>query len=549
MLVKDITDYFFEETELLKNSLLHFANSYPQNAKQIGIGSNREEDPYISRLIEANAYMHARIKQQIDLGALNVGESLLRHMAGQYLNPVPSMTVVEFRSPESLQTEIMELPAKVKLISQEVGSERTHCKWQTRDPVLLYPLKIKKSVFHLNENNSSLEIHCQYHIGVDIENMIIKELPIFINADKTLASLWFYNLTQNVHSIFIKSKNKGLVQIGDQKSLQPTGNSDHGFVRLQNYFSFYENNMFVTLTGLLDKVKEESFTIIINFKDKLTLKNLKDDLFKINCVVAQNVFSTTAEPIRLKNLTTRYPLIIDKDKSLSAGLYAILKVTGVNSNNMQTVSFADFYKLDKKIDSYNTYRLSSSFTKNGAIKYYLEFQGQDIQDIYISIDLLAHNGNYPNAYLGKGELKIADGRYEHTISATNLTEPTRFKDNKYTEELGLFLLSIHNINLRSLTDKKTLVKIFAYCWQNTQPLDDFSVSLAPFSFIQKGCHKSAIKYELKFMQLENLSYEEFYTFAYVFNEFLQDYLPINTHLHTIITSSLPEICHEFKSYE
>ena len=95
--IKSLEYYYQAEMELLDVALQNFARQHPDVAGRMKLDS-RSRDPHIELLLHGSAYLQARVKEQIDLGVHHVSESLLRHLAPQYLMPRPSKTIVEFSS-------------------------------------------------------------------------------------------------------------------------------------------------------------------------------------------------------------------------------------------------------------------------------------------------------------------------------------------------------------------------------------------------------------------------------------------------------------------
>ena len=73
-----------------------FAKKYPKIAGRLQLEPDKCEDPHTERLIEAFAFLCGRIHKKIDDDFPEITESLLNILYPHYINPIPSMSVVQF---------------------------------------------------------------------------------------------------------------------------------------------------------------------------------------------------------------------------------------------------------------------------------------------------------------------------------------------------------------------------------------------------------------------------------------------------------------------
>ena len=73
-----------------------FADKYPKVASRLVLSANTCEDPHVERLLEAFAFLSARVHLKLDDDFPEITESLLNVLYPHYLRPMPSMTVAEF---------------------------------------------------------------------------------------------------------------------------------------------------------------------------------------------------------------------------------------------------------------------------------------------------------------------------------------------------------------------------------------------------------------------------------------------------------------------
>lgn len=113
---KPFLNYYLQELSSLEDGCAEFAESFPQVAGNLGLGSEGSADPHLRQLIESVAFIAARLKLQIDSVPGELAHGLLHAAAPHLAAAVPSMSVAKF-SPISDQLDVkgVALPASIRL--------------------------------------------------------------------------------------------------------------------------------------------------------------------------------------------------------------------------------------------------------------------------------------------------------------------------------------------------------------------------------------------------------------------------------------------------
>ncbi len=90
--------YYERELTFLRQMGAEFAEKYPKIASRLNLEPDKCEDPHVERLLEAFAFLAARVHLKIDDEFPEITEALLSIVYPHFIRPVPSMTVVEFRT-------------------------------------------------------------------------------------------------------------------------------------------------------------------------------------------------------------------------------------------------------------------------------------------------------------------------------------------------------------------------------------------------------------------------------------------------------------------
>jgi len=87
-----------DELAFIRRMALEFARDRPKIADRLVIDreSGQSEDPHVERLIEAFAFLTARVRLKLDDEFPELTEALLNTLYPHYLAPIPSMAVVQF---------------------------------------------------------------------------------------------------------------------------------------------------------------------------------------------------------------------------------------------------------------------------------------------------------------------------------------------------------------------------------------------------------------------------------------------------------------------
>ena len=89
--------YYEQELDYLRKMAVQFADKHPKVASRLVLEPTQCEDPHVERLLEAFAFLAARVHLKIDDEFPEISEALLTVIYPQLVRPVPSMSIVEFQ--------------------------------------------------------------------------------------------------------------------------------------------------------------------------------------------------------------------------------------------------------------------------------------------------------------------------------------------------------------------------------------------------------------------------------------------------------------------
>src|SRR6059058_4604081 len=89
--------YYERELDYLRKSAAQFAEKHPKVASRLVLEPTKCEDPHVERLLEAFAFLAARVHLKMDDDFPEISEALLTVVYPQLTRPIPSMSIVEFQ--------------------------------------------------------------------------------------------------------------------------------------------------------------------------------------------------------------------------------------------------------------------------------------------------------------------------------------------------------------------------------------------------------------------------------------------------------------------
>ena len=128
----DLLGYYNNELKYIRQHADRFAKAHPKVAERLRLNpDDASDDPHVERLIEAFAYLTARVRQKLDDEFPELTGSLLDVLYPHYQAPIPSMAVVKFeglRKPPALRLMLMILlfsPSATPLVIGCFAKRRT----------------------------------------------------------------------------------------------------------------------------------------------------------------------------------------------------------------------------------------------------------------------------------------------------------------------------------------------------------------------------------------------------------------------------------------
>jgi type VI secretion system protein ImpG len=367
----DLLTYYERELAFIRQMGAEFAAKYPKIASRLLLEADKSEDPHVERLIQAFAFLAARVHHKIDDDFPEITDALLNVLYPHYLAPIPSMSIVQFVvDPEQGKlTGGHRIERGTPLYSQPVGG--TPCRFRTAYPVTLWPVEVTAA--RLEEPDrlrpsaeavAALRLELRCLGGGTFAQLALDHLRFFLQGESQLTYALYELLLNNTCQVQLHAP-------GDPggpkpitlapECLQPVGfapedgllpytpRSFLGYRLLTEYFTFPEKFLFFDV-GQLDRAGQAGFRdrldVLIFFNRVPRLEQpINAGTFRLGCTPVVNLFEYIAEPIRLSQAQTEYRVIPDIRRQGTTEVYAIDAVTCVAPHLPEPLHLQPIYSL------------------------------------------------------------------------------------------------------------------------------------------------------------------------------------------------------------
>ncbi len=367
----ELLPYYEKELAFFRNLSAQFAEKHPRIASRLRLQTERAEDPHVERMIEAFAYLNARIRHKLDDDFPEITQALLDVLYPHYLAPIPSMAIVELGL-DRAQGELTSgyTIAKGTMIETD-PIDGDPCRFQTCYPVTLWPLEVSEASLSTQpfeapplagkaEAVIRLKLDC-FSGDVSFSQLALDSLRFYLKAQDqhvyTLLELIFHN-TAGI-ALADSPRDREPVILDSKKCISPVGfernegmlpyssRSFLGYRLLSEYFSFPAKFLFFDLGGLGPAVLQKfgsSMEVFLYLNRSVPDLEpvVTRDTFQLGCTPMINLFPKRAEPIRLTHQETEYRVVPDAYRPLAMEIYSIDRVTATSPSNEQ-VEYQPFY--------------------------------------------------------------------------------------------------------------------------------------------------------------------------------------------------------------
>ena len=374
----DLLLYYERELTFLRDMGAEFAQKYPKIASRLVLEADKCEDPHVERMLEAFAFLAARVHLKIDDDFPEISEALLNILYPHYMRPIPSMSVVEFQ----VDSEQINPETGLKIERDAVLNSRTvsglPCKFRTCTDLTFWPVTIAgaewttadrlRPPIKASDTAAAIKLDLKCAGDVTFGKLAMSTLRFYLGGEGALVHALYELLCNNCARIVIRDpspkskiapvtlepdalRHGGFLE--NEGMLPYTRRSFAGYRLMMEYFCFPQKFFFFELSGL-DRLRRDGFGaqaeiifLISPFERAERREMLETGIsaktFRTDCVPVINLFRHTAEPILLDQKRYEYQVVPDVGRRNAMEVFSIDDVVSVHPGSEEVVQFEPFY--------------------------------------------------------------------------------------------------------------------------------------------------------------------------------------------------------------
>jgi type VI secretion system protein ImpG len=370
---ESIYRYYERELIFIRQLAQEFARQYPGAAGRLLLEPNRSVDPHVERLIEAFALLTGRVQAKLDDEFPELTDSLISILYPHYLNPIPSMAVVQFvadpaRTP--MKTGFV-LPRGSKLRTRPVND--LPCKFRTAYPVTLWPVtltqaRLQPPPFPAGSRPpagaaAALRLGLEAQSAGALGDLSLDSLRFHLVGDAQFVAALYEALFNGTLQVSLRCPDEPArppVLLDPRKAVRPVGfggdegllpypaRSFLGYRLLTEFFAYPAKFLFFDLVGLSRLCQGAAgrsieATFYLSRTSQLLEQGVDTATFRLGCAPVVNLFEQTAEPVALTQSRYEYRVVPDVAQPLGLEVYSIDEVTSTDPTAGVTTTYEPFY--------------------------------------------------------------------------------------------------------------------------------------------------------------------------------------------------------------
>lgn len=544
-------DYFQQELSNLREIARAYGEANPAIAPMLAEPS---PDPDVERILESVAFLTGMIRERIDDEFPEIIHDLLNQVWPHYLRPLPSMTMIEFKS--AMEAGEEHVPAGSFIQTTEIN--KTKCKFQITEDVDVLPIEISEAKFHESSGKKPF-IKLDFKLnGTSLDQLNITNLRFYLGGSFKEAADIYYVLFKKLEKIRVKSEGHEFLLNKDQ--IKPAGfsekdalipypeNAFKGYRLFQEYLYIPEKFLFFDITDLDDLKDFQDFE---NFSIEFELSSDPDfyfkpdkDNFKLFVSPGINLFDLSAVPVNIDHKSSEYKIIPDSKPYENFHVYSIESATGHFTGVAEVKAFESFNGLTSTNNKYiykeklKRASIGEKIEKSFSLNYSPGGENSDLN--LITFELKCTNGNLPS-YIGVNADFLPTWSTPARVSYTNLIKPTETIIPPVGGKSLWNLITLLNLNSSSLLDAenlKTLLNIYLIKDGNQNRKKIFanekriqgikSLETRSTDRLVNGIMMRGLEIELRISQEHFAGIGDIYLFGMILDNFFGQYVTINT---------------------
>lgn len=549
-----INSYYQQELAHLKELAVEFSKAHPALAPML---SGPTSDPDVERLLEGTAFLSGLIREKLDDQFPEILHSLLQIILPQYLQPIPSATIIQFMPKPGLM-EIMNVQPGAAVASIPVDG--TSCLFTTCYPVEVHPLQLTDARLE-KAPGGTMQLTFSFRLtGPSLQDWHPKSLRLLIGGSYENAADRYHLIMHNTRSMRIVPAQGGqtitlprkhLKSVGfgnDEALLHYPSHAFPGYRLLQEYFTLPHKFLFFEVDGWenwKERGQGAGFDLVFDMAAPAhEAPQCKKEHFILSATPAINVFKHAAEPILLDHRHTEYRLRPADQQGGNYQVHSLLKVIGFVKGTVKQRTYVPFEMFGAQTDDAAIYSVSRRISPLGEhTEVYLSVayprSAAAPQTETLSIDLLCTNAHLAES-LQLGDISQPTETSPSMLDFRNIHPPTAAVQPPIGKDLLWRLLSHLSLNYLSLCNAenlKALLRLYIFpdtrnraaVVANNKRVDGLAdIAAVTADRLVRGQMMRGRRLTIKANGANFASYGDLFLFGTVLDRFLAGYSSINS---------------------
>lgn len=360
-----LLDLYERELRYFREGSGEFARAYPKIARRLGLDGPEIADPYVERLIEASAFLSARVLLKLDAEYPRFAAHLLDIIYPHFLAPTPAMLVAEC-APRLDDGGLAAGPLLARgsaLRATRALGQKTHCEFRTAQDLRLWPIELSEASYFSYAPDLPLARHPRARAvrgGLRLTLKTRGELPF---AALALDDLLLYlggagddvgwpllecALADPVGVLVCAPGRDGTLAVAgvlegdaiapvgfaaDEALLPAAAAGFSGYRLVQEYFAFAPRFQFLRIGGLqriLQRVPGRQLELVLLFtRARPELEKLVTaEHVRLHCVPAINLFPKRLDRVVVTDGASQFHLLADRTRPQDFEIHSLTEVSG-----------------------------------------------------------------------------------------------------------------------------------------------------------------------------------------------------------------------------
>lgn len=372
----DMLLHYNRELLNIRRAAAAFAAENPRIAGRLRLSEDAVEDPHVGRLIEAFAYLTARVRQKLDDDFPELTGAMLGILYPHFDKPIPSMSILQME-PQPDLADAHHVPAGTLLDTEPMEGER--CRFRTAFDVTLSPLTVRSATLsgrpitapatpraqnaaaclrltlEMTSPDGSFAANAPERLRFFLRGQPQLVYPLYELLLNDAVAVAFAEGANDPDAIVLDASAFSPGGFGETEGLLPYEKGSHiGYRILTEYFAFPEKFLFVDLAfpplqRLAGKGRTLDVFVYLKRPSPALERSVTAAAFALGCTPIVNLFPQTAEPIAVDHTTSEYRVVPDSRRPRALEVYGVDAIAASDADGNRR-EILPFYSVQHSLD-------------------------------------------------------------------------------------------------------------------------------------------------------------------------------------------------------